>query len=1268
MLSNLKTSTKVVAGFGVMLSILTVLGASSYIMFGRVNSNVTGLSDHNLAAVKNATGVERAALETFAAAKNYFLYKKDEFCEPPKKTLAELAGCLDTVDKIAERFSDADLAKSSKEVRGLAAQYGKFYDEGVAAVKAGAAANKVMAEKGAAVQNEANAYMAAKKVEYMEAKNALAIVSQIDSLAWKMRFTRQKLKTGKDDKQLESLTSTVAELLQTCDQLEKMHPDVEEQKQIAAARKATQTYAETAQKHYAAQKRNEKSDVLAELDRQNLVVGPVVAKAAEDYLAAKRVKVDKIAESVFIVADIADAAGDARIAARLYMASKAPADWTKLTDDMSKLSKLYEDLRKVSMTAEDQQRIERANKATQEYLANVSSWAENDKNLNEVILPQLKKAGETIVTTAQTTENDAWKASDDASSTVLGIVGTSKFINIVSLLVGVAVALALGFFISKSISKVLAALVGEATRLVDAAVNGKLQTRGNPELVTLEFRPIVEGINRTLDAVIGPLNVTAEYVDRISKGDIPERITDNYNGDFNEIKQNLNACIDVMNGLLHETATLIQATQDGKLQTRGDAQQFAGGWGELVGGVNKLIDAFVGPINVTAEYVDRISKGDIPEKITDNYNGDFNEIKQNLNACIDVMNGLLHETATLIQATQDGKLQTRGNAQQFAGGWGELVGGVNKLIDAFVGPINVTAEYVDRISKGDIPEKITDNYNGDFNEIKQNLNACIDVMNGLLRETTTLIQATQDGKLQTRGNAQQFAGGWGELVGGVNKLIDAFVHPINVTAEYVDRISKGDIPEKITDNYNGDFNEIKQNLNACIDVMNGLLRETATLIQATQDGKLQTRGNAQQFAGGWGELVGGVNKLIDAFVHPINVTAEYVDRISKGDIPPKITDNYNGDFNEIKNNLNACIDVMNGLLRETATLIQATQDGKLQTRGNAQQFAGGWGELVGGVNRLIDAFVNPINDTSKALKAMAAKDFTKPIVGNYAGDFEALKIAVNAVVENIRSAVEQINESASQFAEGSRVIAESSQTLASGAQTQSASVEQMNASIEELARSVEVVKDNANEASKVASQASQLAEEGGKAVQRSGESMELIRTSSQQISEIIQVISEIASQTNLLALNAAIEAARAGEHGMGFAVVADEVRKLAERSNQAAREISTLIKESTQRVEEGAQLSNQTGESLKQIIQASEGTAAKIAEIAAATAQQAASAAEVSTAIQGVSQVTEQTAAGSEEMASSSEELGAQASTLRELVSQFNIGSGSGRGRVALST
>jgi methyl-accepting chemotaxis protein len=266
---------------------------------------------------------------------------------------------------------------------------------------------------------------------------------------------------------------------------------------------------------------------------------------------------------------------------------------------------------------------------------------------------------------------------------------------------------------------------------------------------------------------------------------------------------------------------------------------------------------------------------------------------------------------------------------------------------------------------------------------------------------------------------------------------------------------------------------------------------------------------------------------------------------------------------------------------------------------------------------------------------------------------DELAAAIKKMLGDLSSVIGQVTESANQFTEGARVIAESSQSLAQGSQTQSASVEQMSSSIEELARSIEAVKNNASDADNVAKSTNGLAEQGGAAVQKSVEAMELIRTSSQQISEIIQVISEIASQTNLLALNAAIEAARAGEHGMGFAVVADEVRKLAERSNQAAREISTLIKESTHRVEEGAKLSETTGESLKKIVEGVEATAAKIGQIATATIEQAANAKEVAKAIQQVTQVTEQTAAGSEEMASSSQELGAQAAALRDLVSNF---------------
>ncbi len=302
-----------------------------------------------------------------------------------------------------------------------------------------------------------------------------------------------------------------------------------------------------------------------------------------------------------------------------------------------------------------------------------------------------------------------------------------------------------------------------------------------------------------------------------------------------------------------------------------------------------------------------------------------------------------------------------------------------------------------------------------------------------------------------------------------------------------------------------------------------------------------------------------------------------------------------------------------------------------------------------------EALRHKVDQILSVVNAGAEGDLTAELTVTGEDAVGELANGLRRMMGDLRDIITQVIDGASQFTEGARVVSESSQTLAQGAQTQSASVEQMSATIEELTRSIEAVKDNAAGASDVAQQTSTLATDGGAAVRKSVDAMERIKASSTQISEIIQVISEIASQTNLLALNAAIEAARAGEHGLGFAVVADEVRKLAERSSEAAKEISTLIKESTQRVGEGATLSAQTGEALNRIIDSAQATAKKITEIASAAVEQAQSAVEVSKAIQQISQVTEQAAAGSEEMASSSEQLGAQASSLRDLVARFRV-------------
>jgi methyl-accepting chemotaxis protein len=168
----------------------------------------------------------------------------------------------------------------------------------------------------------------------------------------------------------------------------------------------------------------------------------------------------------------------------------------------------------------------------------------------------------------------------------------------------------------KRMSAAIHTLTSDTTTLASAAVAGKLATRADATRHQGDFRKVVEGVNDTLDAVIGPLNVAATTVDRIARGDIPAKITDPYNGDFNILKNNLNTCIDAINALVADAARLTGAAVDGKLATRADAARHQGDFRKIVTGVNDTLDAVIGPLNVAAATVDRIARGDIPAQIT----------------------------------------------------------------------------------------------------------------------------------------------------------------------------------------------------------------------------------------------------------------------------------------------------------------------------------------------------------------------------------------------------------------------------------------------------------------------------------------------------------------------------------------------------------------------------------------------------------------------------------------------------------------------------
>jgi len=292
---------------------------------------------------------------------------------------------------------------------------------------------------------------------------------------------------------------------------------------------------------------------------------------------------------------------------------------------------------------------------------------------------------------------------------------------------GTLLTVLLAWQVVRSIKQNLDALVRESAKLSEAAVQGRLQVRGDPMGVSAEFRPIVVGVNDTLDAVIGPLNVAADYVDKISKGNIPAKITDSYNGDFNTIKNNLNQCIDGLGGLIEANEVLKRMTIND--YSRPVAGKYSGLFAEVGAAVNEVQNR----INYTISVLAHVSLGDLSDGATIKAlgNGTGKRCEQDQLAptvirLIDGLGSLVADAAMLSSAALEGRLATRADASKHQGDYRKVIQGVNNTLDAVIGPLSVAADYVDKISKGNIPAKITDTYNGEFNTIKNNLNQCID--------------------------------------------------------------------------------------------------------------------------------------------------------------------------------------------------------------------------------------------------------------------------------------------------------------------------------------------------------------------------------------------------------------------------------------------------------------------------------------------------------------------------------------------------------------
>jgi methyl-accepting chemotaxis protein len=316
----------------------------------------------------------------------------------------------------------------------------------------------------------------------------------------------------------------------------------------------------------------------------------------------------------------------------------------------------------------------------------------------------------------------------------------------------------------KSINRVVA----ETDGLVEAAVEGRLGERADGSKFHGSFRQIIEGINTTLDALVGHLNAVPA----------PAMIIDT---EFTV--QYLNDAAATMTGKTADSALGMKchelfATGDCRSEscalkqamTRGEqvtsetdahpnGQDLEISYtgvpvknqkGEVIGALEVVTDLTAikhasrkarkvkeyqdGEVDKLTTVLDKLSRGDLSTQAevagSDGDTAETREVFEGIagavNQTIDAIGALVGDSSKLAHAAKAGELQTRADASKHGGDFGEVVSGINETLDAVVGPITEAAQVLDKMAVKDLSSRVAGDYKGDHAKIKSTLNSALE--------------------------------------------------------------------------------------------------------------------------------------------------------------------------------------------------------------------------------------------------------------------------------------------------------------------------------------------------------------------------------------------------------------------------------------------------------------------------------------------------------------------------------------------------------------
>ena len=250
-----------------------------------------------------------------------------------------------------------------------------------------------------------------------------------------------------------------------------------------------------------------------------------------------------------------------------------------------------------------------------------------------------------------------WKLTSEASDQMEQVQQTTALWIVIITLAGFAIAINIGIYISRLISKPLE----EATNVMSELSQGNLRLR-----MTFESKDELGILAKSMNVFSDTLKGFVKSMYDTAEGDLSYKRV--IKTEKNEMAPALEKIVDTLKDLTHETDVMIEKYVNGETNYKGNEEKFKGGYRTIIEGFNKSVNAIITVVRDGTEVMRKLSDGDLTARMHGDHKNNFKGYQDDINHLGESLEKLVTEISEAVSATASASTQISSSAEEMAAG------------------------------------------------------------------------------------------------------------------------------------------------------------------------------------------------------------------------------------------------------------------------------------------------------------------------------------------------------------------------------------------------------------------------------------------------------------------------------------------------------------------------------------------------------------------------------------------------------------------------